>query len=145
MNPLQDRTRRHFFQQCGVGLGSITLNKMLMEDVWAGYTPKIDPANPMDLRQPPLPAKVKNVIFLFMAGAPSQLELFSEKPKLREYHGQAPPKSLMEGKRFAFLKGNETLLGSERKFDRYGKCGMTISEMFPHHRKIVDEVTCCKA
>lgn len=141
MNPLQDRTRRHFFQQCGVGLGSIALNKMLMEDVWAGYTPKIDPANPMDLRQPPLPAKVKNVIFLFMAGAPSQLELFSDKPKLREYHGQAPPKSLMEGKRFAFLKGNETLLGSERKFDRYGKCGMTISEMFPHHRKIVDEVT----
>ena len=75
-----------------------------------------------------------------MAGAPSQLELFDDKPKLSELSGKTPPKSLMEGRRFAFLKGNETLLGSTRKFDRYGECGMDISEMFPHHRKIVDEV-----
>lgn len=141
MNLLQESTRRHFFENCGVGLGSLALNRMLQQEAVAGYRPAIDPANPMDLRQPPHPAKAKNVIFLFMAGAPSQLDLFSDKPKLREFHGQAPPKSLMEGKRFAFLKGTETLLASERKFGRYGQCGMSLSEMLPHHRKIVDEVT----
>jgi hypothetical protein len=75
-----------------------------------------------------------------MAGAPSQLELFEDKPKLREFHGKTPPKSLMEGKRFAFLKGNETLLGNSRPFEKYGQCGMTLSDQVPHHRKIVDEV-----
>ena len=94
----------------------------------------------MAARKPPLPAKAKRVIYLFMAGAPSQLELFSDKPKLRELTGQPPPPSLMEGKRFAFLKGNETLLGTKRKFAQYGQSGMTLSELIPHHRKIVDEV-----
>jgi len=141
MNPLHSSTRRHFFQNCGVGLGSLALNQLLTRDAYAGFSPDINPAQPMAMRKPPLPAKVKNVIFLFMAGAPSQFDLFSDKPKLKQYHGQAPPPSLMEGKRFAFLKGNETLLASERKFGRYGECGMTLSELFPHHRKIVDEVT----
>ncbi len=141
MTPLQQSTRRHFFQQCGLGFGTLALNQLMLPQAQAGFAPQIDPANPMASRLPPLPAKVKNVIYLFMAGAPSQLDLFSDKPKLREYSGQAPPKSLMEGKRFAFLKGNETLLGSERKFAQYGECGMTLSELFPHHRKIVDEVT----
>jgi len=136
---LAERTRRHFFRDCGVGLGSIAINSM-MGQLQAGQLPVIDPANPMGSRKPPLPAKAKNVIFLHMAGAPSQLELFEDKPKLREYHGKTPPKSLMEGKRFAFLKGNETLLGNQREFDRYGECGMSLSELFPHHRKIVDEV-----
>ena len=75
-------------------------------------TVKIDPANPLAPRGGHLPAKAKNVIYLFMAGAPSQLELFDDKPKLRELHGKTPPPSLLEGKRFAFLKGNETLMGS---------------------------------
>lgn len=144
MDFLQESTRRHLFQQCGVGLGTLALNRILQQETQAAassFTPKIDPANPMALRQPPLKATAKNVIYLHMAGAPSQLELFSDKPKLREYHGKTPPESLMKGKRFAFLKGNETLLGSEREFGQYGECGMTLSELFPHHRKIVDEVT----
>ncbi|MES2572357.1 MAG: DUF1501 domain-containing protein, partial [Verrucomicrobiota bacterium] len=60
--------------------------------------------------------------------------------KLRELSGQAPPPSLMEGKRFAFLKGGETLLGSERKFEKVGQCGVTLSELLPYHRRIADEV-----
>jgi hypothetical protein len=76
-----------------------------------------------------------------MAGAPSQLELFEHKPKLNELSGKIPPPSLLKGKRFAFLKGNETLLGGTREFGRYGECGMDLSVLFPHHRKIVDEVT----
>jgi hypothetical protein len=70
----------------------------------------------MAARRPPLKAKAKRVIYLFMAGAPSQLELFSDKPRLRELTGQPPPESLMKGRRFAFLKGNERLLGTRRSF-----------------------------
>ncbi len=137
---LQDSTRRHFFQDCGVGVGALALNQLLQQEGAGAYHADINAAQPMAARRPPLPARAKNIIYLFMAGAPSQLELFSHKPKLREYHGQAPPPSLMKGKRFAFLKGTETLLGSTREFSTYGKCGMTLSEMLPHHRKIVDEV-----
>jgi len=141
-NELQDSTRRHFFGQCAVGLGSIALNALLARDGLSAepQRPQIDPTNPMAARKSPLPAKAKRVIYLFMAGAPSQLELFSDKPKLRELTGQAPPPSLMKGRRFAFLKGNETLLGTKRKFAQYGQSGMALSELLPHHRKIVDEV-----
>jgi hypothetical protein len=133
--------RRQFFQRSSLALGSVALSHLLARDAAASHRPAIDPANPMASRLPPLPAKAKNVIFLFMAGGPSQLELFEDKPALRKFHGQAPPPSLMEGKRFAFLKGDETLLGNTRKFDTYGECGMTLSELLPHHRKIVDEVS----
>src|SRR3954470_7725049 len=136
-DPLLHSTRRHFFGRCAVGVGALALNEMLAADGKAALT--IDPAQPMAERKPPLPAKAKRVIYLFMAGGPSQLELFEDKPKLRELSGQKPPQSLMSGKRFAFLKGNETLLGTARKFERAGKCGMTISELFPHHRKIADD------
>src|SRR5262245_21435338 len=122
---LQPSTRRHFFGQCGVGVGAIALNQLLARDGLAApaATAKIDPANPLAPREGHFAPKIKNVIYLFMAGAPSQLELFDDKPKLRELHGQSPPKSMLEGKRFAFLKGNETLMGSKRKFERVGECG----------------------
>ncbi|MDX2034789.1 MAG: DUF1501 domain-containing protein [Blastocatellia bacterium] len=140
-NRLREITRRHFFGQCGVGLGAIALNALLARDGVAGpQRPQIDPTRPMAPRKPPQPARAKRVIYLFMAGGPSQLDLFEDKPRLREFHGQKPPESLMKGKRFAFLKGNETLLGSQRTFGRHGQCGMVISELLPHHRKIADEV-----
>ena len=126
---LHQTTRRHFFKDCAVGLGGLALADMLQAA-----------PGPMAPRQPPLPAKAKNVIYLFMAGAPSQIDLFDYKPKLLEYNNQPPPPSLMEGRRFAFLKGNEKLLGSTRKFGTYGECGAQISELLPHHRKIADEV-----
>ena len=141
IHDIHDQTRRHFFGQCGVGVGIIALNELFARDASGRHIPKINPTQPMAARKPPLAGKVKNVIFLSMAGAPSQLELFEYKPKLNELSGKAPPASLLKGKRFAFLKGNETLLGSTRKFSRHGQCGMHISEMFPHHRKIADEVT----
>jgi hypothetical protein len=138
-SPLQDRTRRHFIRDCAVGVGAMALQSLLADEGRAASI-KIDPADPLAPRLPQFPAKAKRVIFLFMAGGPSQLELFDDKPKLRELHGQAPPKSLLEGKRFAFLKGTETLLGSERKFERVGEAGVTLSTLLPHHRKIADEV-----
>ena len=87
---LRAATRRHFFRQCGVGIGAMALGALLAQDGVAA--PKIDPAHPLDPRQPHFPAKAKSVIYLFMAGAPSQLELFDDKPKLRELHGQPPPR-----------------------------------------------------
>ncbi len=131
-------TRRHFFRRCGVGLGTIALHQMLREEGRAAV--QIDASAPMAPRQPPLPAKAKNVIYLFMAGGPSQLDLFEDKPKLTEFTGQTPPPSMMQGRRFAFLKGNETLLGTKRKFERVGQCGMTLSELLPYHRQIADDV-----
>jgi hypothetical protein len=131
-------TRRHFFGQCAVGLGLIALNRLLGADGRAAVT--FDPAQPMAERAPHFAPKAKRVIYLFMAGGPSQLDLFEDKPKLRALSGQKPPPALMDGKRFAFLKGNETLLGSSRKFGRYGQSGMELSDLLPHHRKIVDEV-----
>lgn len=135
---LQETTRRHFFQNCGIGIGSLALSQLIAADTSAGLT--IDPTSPMAPRPGHFPGKAKNVIFLFMAGGPSQLDMFEDKPKLRDLSGMAPPESLMAGKRFAFLKGNETLLGSKYKFGRYGECGMELSELIPHHQKIVDEV-----
>ena len=145
MNPhelrLRDITRRHFFSQCAVGVGALALQQLLAETGWAkSGGPVIDPAHPLAPRTSHFAPKAKRVIYLFMAGGPSQLELFDYKPRLGELQGQPPPPSLMEGKRFAFLKGNETLLGCTRKFETYGQCGMTLSEMLPNHRKIVDEV-----
>lgn len=131
INPLQQQTRRHFFEKCGVGLGSIALADLMASE-------RSD--NPMALRRGHHPAKAKNVIFMFMAGGPSHLELFENKPTLQKYHGQLPPESLVEGKRFAFLGEGAKILGSERKFARYGESQMELSELLPHHRKIVDEV-----
>jgi hypothetical protein len=132
LDQLRTTTRRHFFERCGVGLGAIALGSLLGE-------PQAD-ANPLAPRVPHFPPKAKSVIFLFMAGGPSQLDLFVDKPLLREHHGQLPPKEYMEGKRFAFLKGTETLLASPRKFQRYGQCGQQLSDLLPHHAKIVDDV-----
>lgn len=134
-----DVTRRHFFGRCAVGLGALALNDLLARDGYGAFA-RPDPADPMAPRPPEFPGKVKRVIYLFMAGGPSQLELFDDKPKLRELTGQAPPASLMQGKRFAFLKGNETLLGSKRKFEQVGQCGVTLSELLPHTKAIADEV-----
>ena len=96
--------------------------------------------DPLAPKKPHFPAKAKAVIYLFMAGAPSQLELFEPKPELNALHGQKVPESFTAGKRFAFIKGDAKLLGSVRKFDRHGQCGMNLSELLPHHRDIVDDV-----
>jgi hypothetical protein len=125
--------RRNFLQQSGLSLGSIALADLLTRDAVAA-----DRA--MAARTSLLPAKAKNVIFMFMAGGPSQLELFTPKPVLNQYHGQAPPASMTEGRRFAFLPADARLLGSNRRFQKWGDCGMDLSEVLPHHRRIVDDV-----
>lgn len=128
---VMQHNRRAILGAAGVGLGAIALESMMAQE-----TPKPLGMLP-DFHVPP---KIKNVIFLFMAGGPSQLELFEDKPVLKEYHGKLPPESLTNGRRFAFLPADAKLLGSNRKFERYGQCGMELSSLLPHHQKIVDKV-----
>ena len=122
---LTKTTRRHFFQQCGVGVGAMALGSLLA-DSSVSAAGADQPRTSMAPLPPHHAPRARAVIFLFMAGGPSQLDMFCDKPELRKHHGQLPPKSLMEGKRFAFLKGTETLLASARTFQRYGQCGQEL-------------------
>src|SRR5262245_24480074 len=114
---LRDITRRHFFRDCRVGLGSMALASLM-----GGSSLRAAPAasatdraiNPLAPRDGHHPAKAKRVIFLFMAGGPSQLELFDPKPKLQEMDGQVIPESYVKNKRFAFIKADAKLLGTKR-------------------------------
>jgi hypothetical protein len=130
-------TRRHFFRDCGVGVGAMALSALLNRDAHAQPAARRDPLAP---KAPHYAPKAKAVIFLFMAGAPSQLELFEPKPELNRLSGQVVPQSFTEGRRFAFIKGDAKLLGSRRTFAKAGQCGMDISELYPRHREIADEL-----
>jgi hypothetical protein len=141
---LHHRTRRHFFSDCGMGIGSMALASLLNER--APGAPAVAPVNPLAPRVAHFPAKVKNIIFLFMAGGPSQLELFDYKPKLVELNGQPIPPSFIEGKRFAFMGSSHgtKLLGTRRQFAQYGQSGAWVSDLFPHTATITDEITVVK-
>src|SRR5687767_6218790 len=129
-------TRRWFFRDCAVGLGAIALGQLLRQTGYAA-----DLLNPFAPKQPHYAAKAKRVIFLFMAGAPSHLELFDYKPQLAKFNGTLPPAELLKGYRTAFINPNSKLLGPKFKFAKHGKCGAELSELLPHLAKIVDDVT----
>src|SRR3954465_7354099 len=140
LDPLQAQTRRQFFSRCGLGLGSIALASLLGENLFAADAPKL--VNPFEPKPPHFPARAKNIIFFFMAGGPSQLELFDYKPKLVELNGQPIPESFIKGKRFAFMSSSHgtKLLGTRRAFKQYGESGIWVSELFPHTATIADEM-----
>ncbi|MBL8817627.1 MAG: DUF1501 domain-containing protein [Planctomyces sp.] len=130
--------RRWFLRDCGVGLGAVALRSLLSESI-AQADDALAP------RQPHFAPRAKNVIFLFMAGAPSHLELFDYKPQLAKYDGTLPPAELLKGYRAAFINPNSTLLGPKFKFDRYGQCGAELSELLPHLAKVVDDIAIVKS
>jgi hypothetical protein len=138
-------TRRHFFSRCGVGLGSIALASLLDRSVARAGTGNVSGAHPLAPKATHFRPRAKNVIYLFMAGGPSQLELFDHKPRLNALNGQAIPDSYLQGKRFAFMdssfKNRSTLLGSKRSFRQHGPSGMWVSELFPHTAGIAGDVT----
>jgi hypothetical protein len=142
MNPLLHTTRRHFFGRCAMGLGGIALASLMNERLFGAQVPAGLP-NPMAPKQPHFAPKAKNIIYLFMAGGPSQLELFDYKPKLLELNGKPIPQSFIEGKRFAFMGSSHgtNLLGTRRAFKQHGQNGMWVSELFPHTATIVDDVS----
>ncbi|HEV3339089.1 MAG TPA: DUF1501 domain-containing protein [Pirellulales bacterium] len=131
-------TRRWFLSQCGVGLGGIALGQLLATSA-RGDT------NPLAPKAPHHAAKAKNVIFLFMAGAPSHLELFDYKPELARFNGTLPPPELLKGYRAAFINPNSKLLGPKFQFARHGACGAELSELLPRLAGVVDDVAIVKS
>jgi hypothetical protein len=138
-------TRRHFFRDCRVGLGSLALASLMGGGRLSAAPQPDQTACPFAPRQGHFPAKAKNVIFMFMAGGPSQLELFDPKPKLQEMDGQIIPESYVKNKRFAFIKQDAKLLGSRRKFARHGQSGAEISELLPHLQTVADDICLVKS
>ncbi len=149
-NPLLQQTRRHFFGQSAastgaLGLGSVALQSLMNRGTtFAGEAQHSD--HPLAPKPTHFPAKAKNVIFLFMAGGPSQLEMFEHKPQLSERSGKPIPDSFIEGKRFAFMNSSHrtNLLGSRRTFKQYGDSGAYVSDLLPWTAEIVDEISIVK-
>lgn len=130
--------RRWFLQKCGVGLGSVALGNLLAAEGFAA-------TDPLAAKTPHFAPKAKNVIFLFMAGGPSHLELFDYKPQLEKFDGTLPPKELLEGYRAAFINPNSTLLGPKATFAKYGSSGADISNFLPYTSEIVDDIAIVKS
>jgi hypothetical protein len=142
---LLGQTRRHFFKDCGVGLGKIALGSLLADGrLLAGQ--QLSAVNPLAPRPGHHRAKAKNVIFLFMAGGPSQLELFDHKPKLNELDGELIPESYLRDRRFAFMNmyANNRLLAARRRWARHGRSGAWVSDLLPHIAGVVDELAILK-
>ena len=149
---LQSQTRRHFLDSCATGLGSLFLGTM------GGLAPNVlraavrdaggeaqldftrDPARPLSPLPPQFAPKARRVIFLHMAGAPSQLELFEHKPVLSRFDGSDCPASYLAGKRFAFISGVPKLLGSQYPYHQAGRSGQWISDRMPHLEQHIDEL-----
>src|ERR1043165_9661533 len=137
LNSMQDMlravTRRHFFRPAGFGIGAAALSGLINRDLLAGAltssaAPALSPANPLAPKPPMFPPKAKSVIYLFMAGAPSQVDLLDYKPKLQQFDGQKIPDSFIKGERFAFIKGSPRVLGSPYNFKKWNQSGAHISE-----------------
>ena len=142
---LQSVTRRFFFKQAGFGIGATALTAMLNRSLFAGGTdlagsPTRNSADPTAPRPPMFAPKAKSIIYLFMAGAPSQVDLLDFKPKLQELNGEHIPESMLKGERFAFIRGVPKLLGSPYEFKKWGKSGAEISELLPHLGEVADDI-----
>jgi hypothetical protein len=142
----QHITRRHFFRECGVGVGKIAL-ATLLTDAFASRSSAAPArgADPFALRSPHFAPKAKRVIHLFMAGAPSQLDLFDYKPELAKLEGKPLPPSVIGGQRYAFIRPDAAVLGPRFKFAKHGQCGAELSEMLPHLAKVVDDICLVKS
>src|SRR2546426_959245 len=127
-------TRRHFLGGMGFGIGSLALAALTNDNLFAQQ-----PASPMAPKPPHFTPKAKNVIFLFMAGGPSQLDLFDYKPKLNQYDGEPCPEEVIKGERFAFIKGVPKLLGSPYRFARHGRSGAELSNLLPQLASVADD------
>jgi len=130
-------TRRQFFKNCGAGLGTLALASLLNDKLFAAAA---SPADPLFPKVPHFAPKAKNIIYLHMAGAPSQLDLLDYKPKLVELNNQKIPEEMIKNERFAFIKGVPKLLGSPHKFRKHGQSGAEISDALPYLATIADEI-----
>src|SRR5687768_15779535 len=134
--------RRWFLKDCAVGLGAAALAELTGGPLAVAAPLVTDPLAP---RPAHFPGKAKSVIFLFMAGAPSHLELFDNKPELAKWDGKLPPAELLKGYRAAFINPNSKLLGPKFKFSKHGQCGAELSELLPHLATVVDDIAIVKS
>src|SRR5215468_9868262 len=126
-------SRRHFIRDCGVGLGKIAAAGLLLADSPKGR-------NTLAPKKPHFAPKVKRVIHLFMAGAPSHLDLFDPKPELKKLEGKPLPPSVIKGQRYAFIRADAAVMGPRFKFKKAGKCGAELAEILPHLAGVADEL-----
>lgn len=136
-SPLKAITRRHFFRDCGVGVGKIALASLLCGGSPALAAPE---AKPLGERPPDFHPRAKHVIYLFMSGAPSQLDLFDNKPVLARHDGQSIPEEIIKDQRYAFIQRDAALMASRFGFARHGQSGAELSEMLPHLATVADEL-----
>ena len=153
---LQAQTRRHFLRSMTGGLGAMFLGTLASpsssasaEELATGDSVRLDlrrdPKTPLTVLPPQFAPHAKRVIYLHMAGAPSQLELFEYKPQLAKFDGLDCPASFLAGKRFAFLTGIPKLLGSQYPFHQTGQSGQWISDRLPNLEKHIDDLCLIKS
>ena len=148
---LQNQTRRHFLMDCVTKMGGLAMVPLLFgcepgnSRKPAGLNLSERDLNPLAPLPPPFAPKAKSIIYLHMAGAPSQLELFDYKPELVKLDGKDCPASLLEGRQFAFIRGVPSILGPQAKFAQHGESGAWVSDYLPHFSTVVDEVSFLKA
>ncbi|NBO65535.1 MAG: DUF1501 domain-containing protein, partial [Acidobacteria bacterium] len=138
--------RRHFFKRTGLGFGAVALQSLLQREGLAASLSSLPQSglqsvNPLAPKSPMIPPRARRVIYLHMAGAPSQLELFEHKPELEKLHLKDAPPSFLAGKRFAFIKGVPKMLASQFRFSQQGESGHWTSELLPHFSRVIDK-TC---
>jgi hypothetical protein len=135
-------TRRHFLKESAMGLGTLALGALLGScgTKSSGLPSLFDFTNPLAPKPPMFPGKARAVIFIHMAGAPSQLELFTYKPELSKLDGQDCPPSLLEGKKFAFIRGVPKMMGPQAKFRQHGQSGLWLSDNLPHLATVIDDI-----
>ena len=133
------QSRRSFFRHCAGGVGMMGLANLLAQEARIATTgAAVD--DPLAPKQPHFPGKAKNIIFLFMEGAPSQIDLFDPKPALKKYHGHSLPPSLTKDLKLAFIKPTAAVLASPREFKPYGQCGMELSDLLPYTSTCADDI-----
>ncbi len=130
------QSRRSFLEQCAGGIGIIALAQLL-EGEGRGATADV---NPLAVKKPHFPATAKNVIFMFMEGGPSQLDLFDPKPELEKWNGKPLPAEMTKDLRLAFTKPNAAVLASPRTFQPYGQSGIEFSDYIPNIGSCADDL-----
>ncbi|MEN9020428.1 MAG: DUF1501 domain-containing protein, partial [Verrucomicrobiales bacterium] len=153
MNPLREaqlvETRRHFFGRAAGGIGTAALASLLNPNLFGATAPSTEELGAQDLeRYKKFAPKAKRVIYLFMSGAPSQLDMWDYKPQLEPWFDKDLPDSVRNGQRITTMTSGQTrfpIAPSTFKFNRHGKNGTWVSELLPHTAKIVDDIALLKS
>src|SRR6267378_1740759 len=145
MHPFHEsilQSRRNFLATSASGIGMLALASLLKEEgLLAAESVLGDAVNPLAPKAPHFAPKAKACICIYLEGAPSQIDLFDPKPKLNEMDGQKLPESMTKNVRFAFIqKDTVKLMGTKRKFSKYGECGMELSDLLPNLGSVADDV-----